>query len=340
MLKVFFDYGSLSPGHSNRGIGYYAENLLSELKKSKEVKLVSNKKEADIVHFPYFDFFFDTLNLVRSKKNIVTIYDTIPLIYPSQYPPGLKGKINLIKQRKKLSQVDAVITISETSKKDIVRLLNVPQAKVFPIHLAASQTYKKLAIGKWKLETTKRFGLPKRFVLYVGDVNYNKNLSKLAEACLLVETSLVIVGKRAADENINSNNIENKPFTEFLDKYKNNRNIIRLGYVESQDLVKIFNLASLYCQPSFYEGFGLPVLEAQACEVPVIASKTQALVEVGGNSCLYFDPYNVTYIADTINKIIKSKGVRDDLIKKSKLNTNWYSWAKAAKETIDIYKRL
>lgn len=340
MIKVFFDYSSVSEGHKNRGIGYYAENLLVELNKSKNIKLVSEKNEADIVHFPYFDFFFNTLNPVRGKKNIVTIYDTIPLVYPSNYPPGLKGKINFIKQKKKLSLIDAVITISETSKKDIVRFLDINQKKVFPIHLAANSAYKKLKPGKRLYDARKKYNLPEKFVLYVGDVNYNKNISKLAAACLLVNIDLVIVGKSAVRENVDNDHPENKPFVEFLEKYGSNPKIKRLGFVETQDLVKVFNLASVYCQPSFYEGFGLPVIEAQSCRLPVIASRTQALVEVADDSCLYFDPYNEKDIADTINKVLKDKNFKQALIKRGTINTNNYSWEKAAERTIKIYQSL
>lgn len=339
-IKVFFDSVSLSQEHGSRGIGYYTDNLLAELKKFKDIKLVDNAKKANVVHIPYFDFFFNTLRLYPGKKNIVTIYDTIPLIYPSYYPPGIKGKINFIKQKNKLSQIDAVITISETSKKDIVRFLDYPQEKIFPIHLAANSIYKKLQPGNWESEIAKKYNLPTKFVLYVGDVNYNKNLSRLAGACVLANVPLVVVGKHAAQKSTDKEHLENKSFFQFLEMFGNNPGILRLGFVESEDLVKIYNLATVYCQPSFYEGFGLPVIEAQACGIPVIASKTQALVEIAGDSCMFFDPYNEKEIVYTIKGVLNNNTLRVDLIEKGLLNTHKYSWKASAQKTLLAYKNI
>lgn len=339
MIKVFFDLKPLAQGHAIRGIGYYIKNLLEELQKNKEIKLVSDVQEADVVHFPYFDLFFNTLKSVPGKKNVVTVFDVIPLLYPKHYPSGIKGKINLLRQKNALSKVDAVITISETSKKDIVRFLGVAPDKVFPIHLAPQKEFKKLESGDLQLTTKKRYSLPDRFVLYVGDVNYNKNLLTLAESCLKANISLVIVGKQAVDESVDLNHTENRSFSDFLSKYGDNKKIIRLGFVETKDLVAIYNLATVYCHPSYYEGFGLPILEALACGTPVVASRIQAHVEIAEGSCLFEKEFtNSDKFAETLKQFLGSQAKRETLTESGLENVKNYSWKKTVEETIKVLR--
>src|SRR3972149_9760559 len=149
----------------------------------------------DIVHYPYFFPYALTLPPQKNgKKVVVTIQDLIHLVYPKQYPPGFRGRLNLLRQKSRLKNIDAVITISETSKKDIVRFLGISAEKIHVVYLAPRKVFKKLEIGDWKLEIKKRYGLPDRYVLYVGDVNYNKNIPGLIQACKLAGIPLVIVG--------------------------------------------------------------------------------------------------------------------------------------------------
>lgn len=336
-IKLFFDDKPLKMGHAVRGVGYYTKNLLEQLVKSREITLVETEAQADLVHLPYFDLFFHTLK-VGKKPTIVTIFDTIPLIYPEAYPPGLKGKLNLLRQKFELKKISAVITISETSKKDVVRFLGVPEGKIYPIHLAPNSRYRKLEGGRWKADIQKKYLLPKRFVLYVGDVNYNKNLLALTDACKGLDVGLVIVGRQAALDfgELETTHKENEPLVRLLGKYGKDSEIIRLGYVPQEDLIKIYNLATIYCQPSLYEGFGLPILEAFACGTPVVATKNQAHVEIADDACL-FSGFSAVEFEGTIGRILKDEKMRARLIKRGCEVLNKYSWLATAKETIEIY---
>ena len=97
-MKVFIDSQPLSSGHTVRGVGTYTRGLISALQKNKEIQIVSDRKQADIIHYPYFDLFFPTLTVDQNIPTVVTIHDVIPLIYPIQYPSGFKGKINFLRQ--------------------------------------------------------------------------------------------------------------------------------------------------------------------------------------------------------------------------------------------------
>src|SRR3989344_2099875 len=134
-MKVAIDSAPLTGGHGVRGVGTYTRELTQELEKLKgEDSLIiesvdfrkTDLSKFDIVHYPYFDLFFHTLPIQKSARTVVTIYDVIPLIYPKHYPSGIRGKVNFFLQKYSLKNVDAIITDSETSKKDIARLLGVP----------------------------------------------------------------------------------------------------------------------------------------------------------------------------------------------------------------------
>ena len=182
--------------------------------------------------------------------------------------------------------------------------------------------------------------LPKKFVLYVGDVNYNKNIVTLTDACSLVKIPLIIVGKQAVDEKVDLNHPENQSFSTFLNKYRNNPNVLRVGYVSNEELFEIYSLASVYCQPSFYEGFGIGVVNAFACGVPVVISKTQALVEIADGAALIVDPRNPKNLANKIAEILENKSTKAHLIKKGFNRVKDFSWEKTAKETLKVYKSV
>jgi glycosyltransferase involved in cell wall biosynthesis len=355
--------GPSSKNDAFRGIGVHTNELLKALKRYKDLKLLSGfSQEADVLHFIKFRPFFRDLPFFKNAKQkwILTIHDLIPLIYPEVYKPGLKGKINFLINKFLIKRnVDAIITISETSKKDICRFLGVSPSKVHVVYLASRKVFKKSNLGYRKSEIVKRYGLPDRFVLYVGDVNYNKNIPLLIEASRLAKISLVIVGKEAREVETGGLDLRNlrglTDYVRFLfglphpelkhyqllsNHFRNNPNIFRLGFVPDKDLAVIYKLASVYCQPSLYEGFGLPVLEAFSSGCPAVLSKTQALVEIGGAGALFASPKNPKEFARKIKDILNDDVLRKQLINTAKIIAENFSWQKAALETLSVYKSL
>jgi glycosyltransferase involved in cell wall biosynthesis len=361
-MRVAIDTSPLIGGHAVRGIGVHTRELVYALKEeSKNVKdikiepfdfltnnqsLISN--HYDVVHYPYFHPFFITLPFAKpANKVVVTIHDLIPLIYPKHYPPGLKGKVRFLIQRFLLRNVDGIITISETSKKDICRFLGIQPNKVHVIYLAPRKIFKKVEINN-TLHIKKRYDLPERFVLYVGDLNYNKNILTLIKACKMAKIPLVICGKQALEVEELGKGLDvlrgpmdyarylfGKPhpelshFKELMEEFQKNKDIIRLGFVPDEDLVAIYNLATVYCQPSFYEGFGLPVLEALACGCPVVAARTQALVEIAHGAATFVDPKAKEKIAEGFKHLVINPHLSRE-----------YSWEKTAQETLAVYKEI
>ncbi|MBI2066042.1 glycosyltransferase family 4 protein [Candidatus Woesebacteria bacterium] len=346
-MKVAIDSGPLVTGHAIRGIGTHTGHLIKHLKKIKDVKVdvidfsKNDLSKYDIVHIPSFNPFFLTLPFKKpSKKVVLTIHDLIPLIYPKHYPPGIRGRLNFFIQKILIKNVDVIITISETSKKDICRLMAVPPGKVKVIYLAPREVFREIEEPRLLQKIRKKYSLPHDFVLYVGDVNYNKNLFGLAEACKRLRVPLVIVGKQAKSGAIDRKHIENRPFVRFLNKFGGDPSIIRVGFVPDEDLAVIYNLATLYCQPSFYEGFGLAVLEAFTSGCPVIASRVQALVEIGEPACLFADPKSPKDMAEKISTVLADEVLRNQLIETGKVFVKNYSWEKTARETANVYRKV
>lgn len=366
MRKVAIDSGPLTSGHKVRGVGVYTRELLRALKKeskrARELKIEavdfekSDLTKYDLVHYPYFNPFFITLPQNKSTKIVVTIHDLIPLVYPKNYPPGIQGKLRFQIQKYLLKNVGGVITVSETSKKDIVRFLSIPAEKIKVIYEAPRKIFKKLKDESGKLKVRKKYKLPDRFVLYVGDVNYNKNIMGLIEACKLANIDLVICGKQAKDiEELGLGldvlrgpsdwvrflfgipHPELAHFKGALKEFRTNKKVIRPGFVPDDELVVIYNLASVYCQPSFYEGFGLPVLEAMASGTAVVCSKTQALVEIAGDAALFADPKNPKEMAKQINKVLSDPTA---LKLRGTKRAKEFSWVNTANKTIDYYQQI
>lgn len=350
-MRIAFDISPLESGHRIRGIGFYTRNLALELKKliknqswsfnEINFKTINNQPNIyDLIHYPYFDLFFISLPLFKAAKLVVTIHDITPLLYPKYYPPGLKGKIKLQIQKFLLRKIDAVITDTKTSKADIVKYLGYPETKIYPIYLGTDKRFPKISNSKRYDQLRMKYNLPKKFVLYVGDVNPNKNLVRLADACKLIGTTLVIVGKQASVKDFDKEHPEMKMWTEFLNKYESDPDIKRLGYVNDEELVELYNCASVYCQPSLYEGFGLPVLEAMSCGCPVVCAKTPALEEIAGEAALFANPYSSKDIASKLSNVLEEPKIKNNLVTKGYKNIQRFSWEKCAQETLDVYRKV
>lgn len=350
-MRVAIISGSSQNMDAVRGIGVHTSELVKAINKvikdEKDIEIdlkIDKSKKYDVVHFTSFKPFFISLPLTKPKgtKFILTIHDLISLIYPKNYPPGLKGKLNyFINMLLVKMYVDEIITISETSKKDICRFMKVDPKIVHAIYLGSKEKYKKIMPPRdKKINHKNTFKLPGEFVFYLGDINYNKNIPTLVKACEKLGILLVIAGKHVKElktmDLTHPELIHLKPVYETL---INDKKVKRLGYITDKEANEILNLASCLVQPSLYEGFGLQVIEAFAAGCPVIAGKTQALVEIGDEACLYFDTQSVNDLSEKISEVINNKDLREKLIKEGFNRIKKFSWEKTARETLKVYKQ-
>jgi len=345
-MKVGIDVSPLKTGHQFRGIGIYTQNLLRSFQNLKIVdfspKLIEKgeiPKDIDLIHYPFFDLFFLTLPFSKVKPTVVTIHDVIPLIFPEAFMPGLRGKVKLEMQKLSLKGVKGIITDSESSKKDIFNYLNFPKEKIYVVPLAPGEEFKKINDKNLLDKTKKKYNLPDDFVLYVGDVNYNKNIPGLIKAFAEIKNQnlkLVLVGKAFLNKEIK----ETQEILELVKSLGLEKRVIFLGWVSPEELVAIYNQATVYCQASFYEGFGLPVLEAMACGCPVVAADNSSLREVCGSVAIMVKADTIYSIAEGIKLLANNKAKREELSQKGLEWVKNFSWEKTAKKTYEVYKEM
>lgn len=342
-MKIAIDISPIKTGHflqhRVRGTGFYLENLRKSLEKyypaNRYTFFTREDKEpvnVDLVHYPYFEPFFLTLPFKSRNKFIVTVHDLTPLVFPSNFPPGLKGKIKWNIQKNRLRKASAIITDSNSSKKDIVRFVGVSDDRVNVVYLAAGEEFK-------KLEITKRYSIPERFVLYVGDVTWNKNLPRLIDATVKANIPIVLVGSALKNENLDKENPWNQDLVKVKDLVKNNKSVFVLGFVENKDLVALYNMATVFAMPSVYEGFGLPILEAMSCGAPVVTSREGSIPEIAQEAALYVDAYSVDSIAEGLSKVFKDTKLQKKMSEEGIAQSNKFSWNKTAENTMNVYKK-
>lgn len=345
-MKVAIDVSPLSSGHKVRGVGFYLTYLkkaLLEFYPENEYYFFEArdtiKNSVDLVHYPYFDPFFLTLPLIKKYKTVVTVHDLTPIVFPKHFPAGVKGNIKWQVQRANLKNVDGILTDSTASKKDIEHITGIKQNKISVAYLAADSEFHKIKNEDSQLKHIRnKYKLPEEFILYVGDATWNKNLPRLLDAVKKIDIPIVMVGKALTNPNIDKNNVWNKDLVLVQNKAKEDNRIHLLGFVPTEDLVVLYNLATVFVYPSVYEGFGLPILEAMQSGCPVIISHESCMPEVGGDATEYFDGYNIESLIDTLKKVVNSKELRHTMSLKGIEQAKKFSWEKTADQTVRAYE--
>lgn len=343
MIKVGIETRPLFNQSVFRGVGRYTNNLIKSLSKIKKVELTTGGykeivDKVDLIHFPYFDFYFVSLPKNVKIKSVVTIHDCIPLAFPKQFPSGIKGKVRLLIQKNSLKNINAVITDSNSSKRDIVKYLKYPEEKITTIYLSAGEIFTRLP-EKQSQEVKEKYSLKDNFILYVGDINYNKNIEGLIRAFNNVgnnDSQMVLVGKAFEDNSL----AEVQKIKSLINELDLSRKIKILGFVEDNELVKLYNQAGVFCMPSFYEGFGLQILEAMKCGCPVVTANISSLPEITGEAAVLINPNNINSISDAINKLLSDNVFRKKMIEKGFTQADKFSWENSVNQTIRIYEEV
>lgn len=340
MIRVGLDVSPLGNGHARRGVGGYTRLLKAHLEAQSDVEVYPwpSKNKVDLVHYPYFDLFTASLPFFKQRPTVVTIHDVIPLRFPKHYPIGIKGRVALSHQILALKNVKAVITDSKASQYDINRYLGVPTDKIHVTYLAANPALEVPSEAIIK-STKSKYKLPETYILYVGDINYNKNIPQLIKTLKYLpdEVHLVCVGANFYPHNIPEwSDIEIQVALSNVEA--------RVHYLSdilsdaTDELAAIYNSALAYVQPSLAEGFGLPVLEAMQCRVPVISADNSSLIEVAGSQAIMVAP-EAESMASAVQTIREwSKTHRQDVIRESYKWSQNFSWEKTAQETKDVYQ--
>lgn len=270
-----------------------------------------------------------------NAKSIVTIHDLIFLKFPKYYN-YFDRKIYTHKFRKACENADRIIAVSECTKRDIVEHFKINPEKISVIYQGCDKVFKNEIPQDKLLSVKQKYNLPDRFLLNVGSIEERKNALLLVKALPLLKEKLpiVIIGKRTKYTTEVENMAEKLGVGNLLHIYDN---------VPFDDLAPIYHLSEVFIYPSRYEGFGIPIIEAISCKVPVIAATGSCLEEAGGPDCQYVNPDDENELAKAIEKITdipKNQYFRSTTITNSLEYVKRFSEENQAEELIKCYKEI
>ena len=323
------------PGQEYTGFRFDPEDIYSrgeqkDIWRREFLPRVIREKQIQLYHVPQ-----NGIGLPEKKccKETVTIHDLIPYLFPETVGRGYLKEF-LKEMPKIMERSDAVITVSECSKKDIQRLFHYPEDRIHVIHEAPEPIYRPLPKDTVKTFLKEHYGICEDYILYVGGFGLRKNVKALINAYYLLKKeenipyALVLPGKRNHDFDALDSLTEALQISD---------SVIFTDKVPTADLPYFYNGAAVMVYPSLYEGFGLPPLEAMACGTPVIAAKTSSLPEVLADNVLWFDPFDSTDLASQLYALLTKKELRQLLGAKGQKRTAQFQWKKAAAQTEKVF---
>jgi glycosyltransferase involved in cell wall biosynthesis len=296
--------------------------LMTEINKANSL-LNLNEHKYDIFHPTYYDTYF----LNRKKKNpfVITCHDLIHEKFSKLYPEfNLKSK--LVEQKiKLLKTADKIISVSESTKKDLIDIYNIPEEKIKVIYLACS--FPENNINECDISKDK-------YILYVGSRRIYKNFHFMLESIsnILIKENIILLCA--------GSNPFDKDELNLFNKLKVCNKIKHIKFTSESELVYLYKNSIFFIFPSLYEGFGIPILEAFSSKCPVLISKGSSLEEIAGDAAEYFDPYNRDSIENGFKKMLYSESIRSTLIKKGEERLGFFSWDKTYQQTISLYKSI
>lgn len=320
------------------GVGVYTQKLAEELVKLPDLEMkffysslrkpyhgnLPNVKQFKLpptafellfnnLRYPKIESFIGKIDIFHSSdwsqprtdaKKVTTFHDVIPLKYPDWSQPKI---VNVHKKRLKIveEEIDKVIAVSESTKKDLIRFSQIPPEKIVVIYEGVDEIFKPQA--NLDIKTFKqKYNLPEKFVLSIGGIGERRNMGRINEVTKYY--NLIVTGKDL--------------------------------YVSRDELPLLYAAADVLLYPSLYEGFGLPVVEAMACGTPVITSNVSSMPEVGGSAVLYVNPEDSEDISNKLFDLTRDKNLREIMIKKGFEQAKKFTWKKCAEETLDVYDRV
>lgn len=370
-MKIAIDSRSVNL-HSGTGIGTYTDNLISEIiniDKKDDFTLIwtgsiaskFKKNNVEFIHSSgkygrFFENHFIPNNLIQSNidlyhipqngigfpfeynlNTVVTIHDLIPYIMPETVGRGYLNRF-LRDMPRIIENSKGIFTVSEYSKKDILKFFKgYPEDKIFVTPLATNKQYKPLDKSFCRKVINNKFKFTSPYILYIGGFSSRKNVKSLIDSFLKIEKDLskefklLIVGPLKDEGEILYNYVKEK------DKLDS---IIFSGFVSNDLLPILYSGADVFAYPSFYEGFGLPPLEAMSCKTPVLTSNLTSIPEVTTDSAVLVNPFNIDDISLNLFKLLDDYEFRLNLTEKGYLKSQEFSWQNTAIKTLTGYESI
>ena len=291
--------------------------------------------------FDLFHSLNSELPLYGNIKSVVTIHDLKYIKYPyfiNKFSM-IKSKYLKYTMKKGAERANKIIAVSRSTKKDIIQLLGVNKEKIAVVYEASNLgMYSRKKDDMLNSDILKKYSIRKPYFLYVGEKRPHKNLEGLIKAFAIFKEkhdnrniSLVLTGKKYST------------YCDYITTAENLRvkdSLIFTGFIPEKYLKTVYSEAEILLLISFYEGFGIPILEAMECGVPVITSNISSMPEVAGEAALLVDPNNIQEIAEKMNNIVSSKILRKQLIESGFKRVKQFSWERTARQTLKLYNEI
>jgi len=291
------------------------------------------KQRPELFHSPGY-----TVPLWTPRPALVTLHDISYAAHPEWYPYPLNAARKLW-YRASAQRVDAILTDSEFSRREILRVYGINPAGVFRVYLGVNATTFRRTEDPDRLSDFRgRYRLPGRFILHVGDIHPRRNLDRAVAAFRQVRSSdpqsrelqFVLVGRKLLASEALEAALQNE----------SDSGVRSLGYVEEGDLPLFYSAAAAFLFPSLYEGFGLSVLEAMACGCPVIVARGTACEEIAGTAAIAIDPQDVATMAEAVRALLTNKDVAARYSQAGLARAESFSWRRTAEETLAVYRKV
>jgi glycosyltransferase involved in cell wall biosynthesis len=379
-MKIGIDVQPLQYSARDSGIGFYIRNLLREIhslpSRHTFYLFINNRapRRSDLkldpsLHWPTIsldrgilpgehadiDLFhsnsiaeFDGVTIPRPAgpcKIVVTVHDIIPMIFKEQHPAYWSDSPDANPYDRRIDDVraaDAVLTVSNHSKFDIVEHCSIPADQVFVTHCAVNDEYRPVNAPHKIRQVRQRYNLPQKYILYVGGYySHRKNIHgvlsayrRFLELSRLMQHKLVLAGVDDAHAAIR------EEIHEMLNCRGLDGQVHPTGFIPDSDLPTVFSEAEVFFYPSLYEGFGLTPLQAMACGTPVVTSNRSSIPEVVGTGAELVDPEDIDALAEALIRVATNAGLRRKLVKSGYRRAGLFSWRRTARRTLEVYERV
>lgn len=297
------------------------------------VAATARRLDLDVLHDP--NGIAPFLGPRRGVARVVTIHDAFAYVYPETH-----NRLDNWRYRWHLPQAarraDAVVTVSESSRRDLRRYLGLLDDRVHLMTEGVNPRFRPIEDADQRRAVLTRYGITPPYLLYLGGLNARKNLARLFEAYAGLRVhhpgvTLVIGGKRQW---------QTGEMERALQELRLEDHVHFTGYVDDADLPALYSGAEAFVFPSLYEGFGLPPLEAMACGTPVVTSNVSSLPEVVGEAALTVDPYDVAGLTDAIHQVLTDQQLRRQLRQLGLVQAARFTWEATAQATYRLYEQL
>lgn len=296
------------------------------------VPLALARERVQLLHEPHY-----VLPALTRCPSVVTIHDCIHLMFPQYLPNRLAAPYARASMWVATRKADRILTVSEASKRDILRFFDIPPERITVVHNAIDDRFLSRPDEEHIERVRQRYQLDHPFALYVGNIKPHKNIDRLidafgrARAQGLDDLRLIIIGDELS---------KYPALRQAVHRHRLDKHVRFFGFQPIERLSVFYRLAKVFVFPSLYEGFGLPPLEAMACGTPVVTSSVSSMPEVCGDAALLVDPTDPSAIASGLLRATTDESVRADLVCKGHARARQFSWAESVRRIHGIYMEV